>query len=122
MERMDFAKSALAFFFAAALSLQPSRGTAEPLTITVADFDYKDTSGEVRDQSAEPKARVAHFRRARAEEIFPRKATTGVLPLDCPKTSLHAYPHGTGRFHRCRTRASPARGLWSMAASTRRAR
>ena len=36
MERVDCAKAALAFFFAAALSLQPSRGTlAAPLTITV---------------------------------------------------------------------------------------
>ena len=55
MERVDCAKAALTFLFAAAApSLLANLGaSAAPLTIAVADFDYKDTSGEVRDQSAE---------------------------------------------------------------------
>jgi Protein of unknown function (DUF2380) len=85
MERMDCAKAALAFLFAAALSLQPSRGTlAAPLTITVADFDYKDTSGEVRDQSAEHKAHVAHFAELVRENLS-AKGDYRVLPFDCPQ-------------------------------------
>ena len=86
MERMDCAKAALAFLFAAAaLSLQPSRGTfAAPLTITVADFHYKDASGEVRDQSAEHKARVAHFAELVRENLS-AKGDYRVLPFDCPQ-------------------------------------
>ena len=56
---------------------------AAPLAVAVADFDYVDTSGEVVDQSAEHRARVAAF----AELLRENLATQGdyrVLPLDCP--------------------------------------
>jgi hypothetical protein len=99
MERMDCAKAALAFLFAAAaLSLQPSRGTlAAPLTITVADFDYKDTSGEVRDQSAEHKARVAHFAELVRENLS-AKGDYRVLPFDCPQHPCTPIRMGSDDF------------------------
>jgi len=86
MERVDCAKAALTFLFvAAALSLQANLGaSAAPVTIAVADFDYKDTSGEVRDQSAEHKARVAHFAELVRENLS-AKGDYRVLPFDCPK-------------------------------------
>jgi len=47
---------------AAALSFAPGRSpAAAPIAVAVADFDYFDTSGEVVDQSAEHRARVASF-------------------------------------------------------------
>ena len=47
---------------AVALSLAPGRSpAAAPIAVAVADFDYFDTSGEVVDQSAEHRARVASF-------------------------------------------------------------
>jgi uncharacterized protein DUF2380 len=46
----------------AALSFQPGASRADaPIAVAVADFDYFDTSGEVVDQSAEHRARVASF-------------------------------------------------------------
>src|SRR6476619_6783042 len=46
----------------ALLSFQPSGSSAAaPIAVAVADFDYFDTSGEVVDQSAEHRARVASF-------------------------------------------------------------
>jgi hypothetical protein len=99
MERVDCAKAALAFLFAAAaVSLQPSRGTlAAPLTITVADFDYKDTSGEVRDQSAEHKARVAHFAELVRENLSV-KGDYRVLPFDCPQHPCTPIRMGSDDF------------------------
>ena len=99
MERMDCAKTALAFLFAAAaLSLLPGRATlAAPPTITVADFDYKDTSGEVRDQSAEHKARVAHF----ADLVRENLSANGdyrVLPFDCPQHPCTPIRMGSSDF------------------------
>jgi Protein of unknown function (DUF2380) len=97
MERVDCAKAALAFVFAA-LSLQPSRGTlAAPLTVTVADFDYKDTSGEVRDQSAEHKARVAHFAELVREDLS-AKGEYRVLPFDCPQHPCTPIRMGSDDF------------------------
>jgi hypothetical protein len=86
MERVDCAKAALTFLFvAAALSLQANLGaSAAPVTIAVADFDYKDTSGEVRDQSAEHKARVAHFAEVVRENLS-AQGDTSVLQFECPQ-------------------------------------
>jgi hypothetical protein len=98
METVDCAKSALAVLLAAALSLQPSRGTlAAPPTITVADFDYVDTSGEVRDQSAEHKARVAHFAELVGENLF-AKGDHRVLPFDCPQHPCTPIRMGSDDF------------------------
>jgi Protein of unknown function (DUF2380) len=99
MERVDCARAALAFLFAvAALSPQPSHGTlAAPLMITVADFDYKDTSGEVRDQSAEHKARVAHFAELVREDLS-AKGEYRVLPFDCPQHPCTPIRMGSDDF------------------------
>jgi hypothetical protein len=78
---------------AAALSC-PIRLSAAPLTVAVADFDYADSSGEVKDQSAEHRARVAHF----AELIranLGAQGDTRVLPLECaepPCTPINMRP------------------------------
>jgi hypothetical protein len=49
-------------FAVASLSLAPGGSpAAAPIAVAVADFDYFDTSGEVVDQSAEHRARVASF-------------------------------------------------------------
>ena len=67
---------------------------ATPITIAVADFDYVDTSGEVRDQSAEHRARMASF----AELIREKLGAQGdfrVLPLACaepPCTPVNMRP------------------------------
>jgi hypothetical protein len=86
MSRSDRAMAAVtAMCVAAAVSLQVDPGlSAAPLTIAVADFDYVDTSGEVKDQSAEHRSRVAQF----AELVRENLGAQGdyrVLPLDCPE-------------------------------------
>jgi hypothetical protein len=74
-----------AICMSAALSLPSRPGpSAAPLTIAVADFDYADTSGEPRDQSAEHKARVAHFAELVRENLSARGGAT-VVPIDCPE-------------------------------------
>ncbi|KRQ97596.1 hypothetical protein CQ12_36430 [Bradyrhizobium jicamae] len=45
----------------AVLSFAGRSSAAAPIAVAVADFDYFDTSGEVVDQSAEHRARVASF-------------------------------------------------------------
>ena len=58
--------------------------SAAPLTIAVADFDYTDTSGEVNDQAAAHRARVAQFADLVRENLGAR-GDYQVLPLDCPE-------------------------------------
>jgi uncharacterized protein DUF2380 len=53
-----------------------------PLTVAVADFAYLDTSGEVRDQSAEHRARVAAFAELLRENLT--AAGYHVQALECP--------------------------------------
>src|SRR6516162_9107444 len=99
MERVDCAKAALTFLFiAAALSLPANLGaSAAPLTIAVADFDYKDTSGEARDQSAEHKARVAHFAELVRENLSAQDDTS-VLPFECPQHPCTPIRMGSDEF------------------------
>jgi hypothetical protein len=77
-------KRALAAIGAAVLLVgQADTGRSEaPLTVTVADFGYVDTSGEVRDQSAEHRARVAAF----TELLRGNLSAAGyhVQALECP--------------------------------------
>jgi len=69
---------------AVALSCQVDRlPAATPLAIAVADFDYVDTSGEVTDQSAEHRARVAAFAELLRGNLGAQRDYR-VLPLDCP--------------------------------------
>jgi hypothetical protein len=83
---------------AAVLSLALAPGlSATPLTFAVADFDYKDTSGEVGDQSAEHKARVAHFAELVRENLSAR-GDTSVLPFDCPQHPCTPIKMGSDDF------------------------
>jgi Protein of unknown function (DUF2380) len=68
----------------AALSF-PSGGSpaAAPLAVAVADFDYFDTSGEVADQSAEHRARVASFAKLLRENLA-AQGEYRVVPIECP--------------------------------------
>jgi len=84
MKRSDRARAAIAAMGVAAVlsfSMSPALSAA-PLTIAVADFDYVDTSGEVRDQSAEHKARVAHFAEL-VRASLGAQGDTRVLALEC---------------------------------------
>ncbi|MBT1515269.1 DUF2380 domain-containing protein [Bradyrhizobium sp. SRL28] len=68
----------------AALSF-PSAGTpaAAPIAVAVADFDYFDTSGEVVDQSAEHRARVASFAKLLRDNLA-AQGEYRVVPIECP--------------------------------------
>jgi hypothetical protein len=83
----DRASAALAVIGAgAALLLHAHPGhSAAPLTIAVADFDYSDTSGEVRDQSAEHRARMAQFMEPVRENLGAQGGYR-VLTLECPQS------------------------------------
>jgi len=68
----------------------PARGEAvEAVVIAVADFDYTDTSGEVRDQQAEHAARLAAFVGAVRADLA-GSAKFRVVALDCPKAPCSA--------------------------------
>jgi len=100
MSRTGRAGRIAALGAAAALSLQISPlqispgFSAAPLTVAVADFDYIDTSGEVRDQRAEHQARVAHFAELLRESLGER-GDFHVQPLECtdpPCTPINMQP------------------------------
>jgi hypothetical protein len=84
---------------AVALSFQiPSQASAAPsatpLTVAVADFDYIDTSGEVRDQRAEHQARMQHFTELLRENLG-SQGGFDVMPLTCaepPCTPINMQP------------------------------
>ena len=84
---------------AAALSFQiPSQASAAPsatpLTVAVADFDYIDTSGEVRDQRAEHQARMQHFTELLRENLG-SQGGLDVMALTCaepPCTPINMQP------------------------------
>jgi hypothetical protein len=94
MSRANRTVAAIAAIGAAAALLLPIRLIAAPLTIAVADFDYIDTSGEVKDQRAEHKARMAQF----AELLRAKLGADGefqVMPLACaepPCTPINMQP------------------------------
>jgi hypothetical protein len=78
------ARVALSVGTAAMLFTGHTGRAAMPLTIAVADFDYVDTSGEIRDQSAEHRARVASF----ADLLRAGLGASGaadVRVLECPE-------------------------------------
>ncbi|MGK6314269.1 DUF2380 domain-containing protein [Neorhizobium sp. DT-125] len=57
-------------------------GAAEPMTLAITDFDFRDTSGEVKDQSAE------HAKRLKAlgttlQESLSASRRMNVVPLTC---------------------------------------
>lgn len=76
---------ALALLCAITVSWSGPCRAAEPVAIAVADFDYSDTSGEVTDQSAAHRARVAAFAELLRQDLGRDLAGAyRVVPLDCP--------------------------------------
>jgi hypothetical protein len=68
----------------AALSFQPgASAAAASIAVAVADFDYFDTSGEVTDQSAEHRARVASFATL-LRDFLAAQADYRVVTIECP--------------------------------------
>jgi Protein of unknown function (DUF2380) len=69
---------------AVALSFAADRlPAAAPIAVAVADFDYFDTSGEVVDQSAEHRARVASFA-ALLRDNLSAQGDYRVVSIECP--------------------------------------
>jgi hypothetical protein len=96
MRRADQVTTVLAAIgVAAALSFQMRPGfSSTPLTVAVADFDYVDTSGEVKDQSAEHRARVAKFAELVRTSLGAQSGYR-VLPFECsepPCTPVNMRP------------------------------
>ena len=92
------AKAALAVIGVTVLSALSAPGlSAAPLTIAVADFDFVDTSGEARDQSAEHKARVAKFAELVRENLS-AQGDTSVLPFECPQHPCTPISMGSDDF------------------------
>ena len=54
------------------------------VALAVADFDYRDTSGEVKDQGAQHAARVALFDRLLRDKLA-AQGKYQLVPLDCGK-------------------------------------
>jgi hypothetical protein len=67
----------------AALSFPSGGSPAAPLAVAVADFDYFDTSGEVADQSAEHRARVASFAKLLRDNLA-AQGDYRVVQIECP--------------------------------------
>lgn len=95
MRRAGRARGIAAVGVAAALSCQVSPAfSATPLTVAVADFDYIDTSGEVKDQRAAHEARMAEF----ADLLRTKLGAEGefrVIPIECaepPCTPINMQP------------------------------
>jgi hypothetical protein len=79
---------ALAMGIVTGLAWAEGESTA-PVPIAVADFDYVDTSGEVRDQRVEHEARLQAFMRAIRDDL----ASSGqyrVVPLVCAQAPCPA--------------------------------
>src|SRR6476660_9742261 len=75
----------------AALSFQPSASpAATPIAVAVADFDYFDTSGEVTDQSAEHRDRVASFEKLLRDDL----AAQGVFIAAARKAGARLVVYG----------------------------
>lgn len=68
----------------AVLSSQPGGSpAAAPIAVAVADFDYFDSSGEVADQSAEHRARVASFAKLLRDNLA-AQGDYRVVAIECP--------------------------------------
>ena len=95
MRRRTFVRLGLAFaiwplpLFAAPLGIRALAAEQGVTLVAVADFDYSDTSGEVKDQRAEHAARIKAF----SGLLRDRLAGDGgykVLNLDCGKATCSA--------------------------------
>lgn len=90
--------SALAAFLAAGFLVRSAaRGetmTRKPTTIAVADFDYRDTSGESRDQKDEHETRLRNFMQALRSDLE-KSGVYNVVALECgaePCSALRLTP------------------------------
>jgi hypothetical protein len=100
MSKTGRASAIAAVGVAAALSFQMNPfqvaavHAAAPLTVAVADFDYIDTSGEVKDQRAVHQARMTRFTELLRESLGAQGGFQ-VLPLACtdpPCTPINMQP------------------------------
>lgn len=62
---------------------------ADKVALAVADFDYVDTSGEIKDQKAEHAARLEQFAGSVRDELA-RSGTFRVVKLACPQPPCSA--------------------------------
>jgi hypothetical protein len=62
---------------------------ADEVTLAVADFDYVDTSGEIKDQKAEHAARLEQFAGSVRDELS-RSGTFRIVRLACPEPPCSA--------------------------------
>lgn len=74
----------------------PARATA-PVAVVVADFDYRDTSGEELDQTAAHRARVAAFGDVLREGLGAQEGYR-VVRLQCAQPLCTAGAMGPGDF------------------------
>jgi hypothetical protein len=68
--------------FAALSFLSDGSPAATPIAVAVADFDYFDTSGEIVDQSAEHRTRVASFAKLLRDDLA-AQGDYRVVPIEC---------------------------------------
>jgi hypothetical protein len=76
----------LALLFLAPVAL----AQAAPARLAVADFDFTDSSGEVRDQTAEHAARLAAFTETLRDGL--EGPGIEIVPLDCPGSCTGGDP------------------------------
>ncbi|MEX6505313.1 DUF2380 domain-containing protein [Jiella sp. M17.18] len=76
---------ALAFAVPMAMLAAPTVAAKEPARLAVLAFDYSDTSGEVRDQSADHTRRLAEFRKGLRDRLTAGSAFRAV-ELPCVET------------------------------------
>ena len=101
----------------AALSFLPGRSpAATPIAVAVADFDYFDTSGEVADQSAEHRTRVASGPKLLRDDLA-AQGDYRVVSIECRDHPCTATSLSQEVFIAAVRKAGA--GWWSMAASAR---
>ena len=79
----------------ACLAFGPSLAAADPVALAIANFDYDDTSGEVRDQSAEHATRLEDFTRLIGNQLS-ASAQYEIVTLNCPKARCSAATMDAG--------------------------
>ncbi len=80
---------------AAVVSVSPPgvANAAEPVVVAVADFGFQDTSGEVRDQTAEHAGRLKALTAAVRQGLSSRAGLT-LVSMDCGKGECSAQTEG----------------------------
>lgn len=70
-------------------ALASSLHAAEPIKLAIADFDYKDTSGETQDQTAAHAERLKNFTRLIDDQLS-ASGKYEIVALACPKRPCSA--------------------------------